>query len=78
MIITLLMEMYLQMALKNSIMIKNLEKLVMKQKSLFLVEDSGSMDFKIVFSRDNILLKNESYGFATYHGTTIRVDDMSE
>ena len=41
-------------------------------------EDSGSMDFKIVFSRDNILLKNESYGFATYHGTIIRVDDMSK
>lgn len=40
--------------------------------------DSGSMDFKIVFSKDSILLKNESYGYSTYHGTTIKVEDMSE
>lgn len=40
--------------------------------------DTGSMDFKLTFSKDNDLLKDKSYGSATYHGKTIKVEDMLE
>ena len=41
-------------------------------------DDSGSMDFKLTFSKDNDLLKDKSYGYATYHEKTIKTDDMSK
>lgn len=40
--------------------------------------DSGSMDFKLTFSKDTVLLKDRSYGYASYDGKIIKVEDMVE
>lgn len=41
--------------------------------------DSGSMDFKLVFSAEtNDLLKEKCFGYSTYDGRTIKTDDMIE
>jgi len=38
----------------------------------------GQNNFKITFDKDSKLMKNESEGFATYGGKTIKAEDYEE